>query len=399
MINSRLFATYRKRLEAKLKEDRNSKLWKGVIMFYHQTGERHCSPKEVVKYENTRFDGVEVAYLIYVDCSLEEAERYDPRFKGLDISILYAIGLKPDKISPNKQKRLFDLFKKITKSVKRKLGPYDRKKSIKRDYTGKFTFLGTGVSGVVLLRDNNAWKFAGEINKEYSLLKKIQDHHKGCQKNLIKVKGKSKEGIALEIEYIQGDSLESILEKQTPSLEEEKSFLSKKEVIKYASDIMNGLIEMREAGIWYHRDIRPANILIDKENDRAIIIDFGIATTDRNALPKDNRRYGGVNDLIALGQVMYKMATGNHIFAKSKSMERVTQAQRIKDYRDKVYSDKTGKLLEKHLKQVDKKIEDEQLKTLIKTCLTAKDYEYKKIQRMIKEFSNTKFKKTFEKIF
>lgn len=366
------FHRYRLRLKDELKEGKNSKLWKGLYMFF----ENDCSIKKVLEYEYTRFDGLSVANLIKSGCSPREADLYHPKFDGTSIAVLYSIGLKPNKISRDKQERLFNLFSKITRLVR------------KRNYKDKFKFLGTGVSSVVLLKDNSAWKFAEEINKEYPLLKKIKDYHKGSQKNIIKVKGKPEEGIALEIEYIQGDSLESILEKQTPSLEEEKSLLSKNKVIKYASDIINGLIEMHNAGVWHHRDIRPANILIDEKNDRAIIIDLGIATTDKHALPKDNRRYGGVNDLVALGQVIYKMATGEHIFGESNSMEKTIYAPKIKDYRDMVYSDRSGKLLEKHIRQVNEKIQDEKLKTLIKVCLTSKNYHYKRIQRIFEELSD-----------
>jgi len=85
---------------------------------------------------------------------------------------------------------------------------------------------------------------------------------------------------------------------------------------------------------------------------------------------------------------MYKMVTGEHIFAESESMERTIEAQKVKDYRRKVYLDKTGKLLRKHLEQVDTKIQDEKLKKLIKACLTAKNYHYKRIQRLFQEVSD-----------
>lgn len=336
--------------------------------------------KEIDKYDK-RFDGHDIVTLLKAGCSPKDANGYSPRFNTKIISILHNIGLTPDKITQDKQEILIGLFNEI---------------SISLSESHYYGLLGTGASGIVLLnkkqefkrlregvikkiKEKTAWKFAKNICKEYLLLKKIYDYHKGKQKNITEIKGEPKGEIALKIGHIIGDSLENILKKH-PSLPNNK-------ILKYGSDIINGLIEMRQAGIWYHRDIRPANIIIDEKNDKAVIIDLGIATTDRHALPKDNRRYGGINDLVSLGQVMYKMATGKHLFVKSKSMEKTIHAQKIKDYRDKVYSDETGKLLASHITQVDKTVQDEQLKTLIKTCLTAKNYHYKKIQRMFKKFS------------
>ena len=57
----------------------------------------------------------------------------------------------------------------------------------------------------------------------------------------------------------------------------------------------------------------------------------------------------------------------------------------LKDYRDKVYSDKTGKLLKKHLNQVDNDIQDDSLRTLIKKCLTSRRGQYRIIQRKFEE--------------
>lgn len=330
-----------------------------------------CSSEDAKKY-HFRFDAEAIAYLINAGCSPEEAGKYDENLNGEKIAILYTLEIKPDNFPLVKQEKLLLLFNRVLEHTEFHLSDVEDAK--------KFKSLGIGASGMVLLKEDNALKFSKNIYQEYNLLRKIQEYHKGNQRNIIRIKGEPKGRTVLEIEYIKGNSLEDILKKQIP--------LPQSTIIKYASDIMNGLIEMRQAGVWYHRDIRPANIMIDEINNQAIIIDFGIATTDKKALPQDNRRYGGVNDLVALGQVIYKMTAGEHIFVESKSMERTTHAQKIKDYRDEVYEDETGQMLEKHLRQVDEKIQDEKLKTLIKVCLTSKNYHYKKIKRILFRFSD-----------
>jgi serine/threonine protein kinase len=179
-------------------------------------------------------------------------------------------------------------------------------------------------------------------------------------------------GISLDL--IVGKSLEELI----------KSNSCRDKVLRYGSHLMEGLLELQRAGIWYHRDLRPGNIIVDERSDAAVIIDLGIATDDRNALPKDNRRFGGPNDLVSLGQIMYYIATGKHIFDKSQSMSLTLVRDEIKDYRDDAYSDTTGKLLAGHLAQVDKTVCDTKTKIAIKECLQAKLDDYQRIHEMFK---------------
>jgi len=340
-------------------------------------------------YKN--FSGYEISNLVKTGCSPKQALKYlklgEPKsvLDGNVISVLHLLRITPEIVKSShyqKKKRLLKFFRRLAYS----LPPQFKEK------WDNCSLIGTGTYSAVFLKNGSAFKFSMNIQREISLLKKLKN-----PRNVVSIKNgskvsfseddifhpaiveKRKSKFCVELDYLHGDSLENILN--------QKKYLPINKVLKYASDIMNGLIELRQAGIWYHRDIRPANIMIDQENDRALIIDLGVATKDRHAQNTYNRRYGGANDLVSLGQVMYKMATGDHIFAQSKSMEETVHAQKIRDYRDKVYSDKTGKLLEMHLKQVDKTVQDEQLRTLIKACLTAKNYHYRRIYRLFKKFS------------
>ncbi len=332
--------------------------------------DKRISP-EIAKNYDIRFFGSEIVNLIENEISSKEADKYNKNFRAFHIIILHKLGAD---YKLAEKEGLFDL-----------LGDIINNKEVENNLE-QFKILGAGASAAVLLKENIAWKFSLEIAEEYEILKKIQQKYKGNQKNVIKLIREPKEKIALEIEYIKGNSLENLIK--------ESNSLSSEKVIKYSSDIMNGLIEMRQAGIWYHRDIRPANIIIDEEKDRAVIIDLGKATTDKNALQIDNSRFGApkikgflANDLISLGQVIYYMATGEHIFAESESQTRTFSdlLEEINDYRNKVYADKSGELLKKHLKEIDETIEDKKVRYFIKACLTSKHYDYTKIKRMFKK--------------
>ena len=316
----------------------------------------YVSPEEAFKYDE-RFGGDDITTFKNKNISPEEANKYDRRFNLEDILLLRKCKVPPEvfsSFSDDKRETISKFFRKILSCIKR---------------GGDYSLFNTGGCSVLFFQkeNENVWKFSKKIEEEANLLRLLKE-----PKNVIQIKGDVKEGVAVGLEYIKGDSLENIIKKQ-PAMQSEK-------ILKYSAGIMNGLIEMRKAGIYYHRDIRPGNIIIDEENDRAVICDLGIATTDKHALAKDNRRYGGKNDLISLGQVMYKMATGNHLFAESPEMERTIYAEKIRDYREKVYSEPA--LLEKHLERVDKTVENEEVRTLIKSCLTAKNYDYGKMQKM-----------------
>ncbi len=225
---------------------------------------------------------------------------------------------------------------------------------------------------------------AGGINrrKEYDLL-----CYKGKSKNVINIfddrgiNGLVTLGMAdggINLEYIAGKTLEKVLEEER---------ISSEKIIHYADGIFNGLLELRQAGIYHHRDIRPANIMLREEDDQAVILDLGIATKDKDALPKDNKRFGGPNDLVSLGQVIYSMVTGKHLFTDSDSMQ-VTKIKRsIADEREKVYADVSRKSLDGYLLKVGKDISDDKIKSLAEICLKAKgtDEDYQTLETRFKE--------------
>ncbi len=268
-----------------------------------------------------------------------------------------------------------------------------RKKTIRSDvysdkYLERYKFLGTGRYSVVILDKEKSfvYKFSRTGREETRLLYKLSGLP--IQNNTIRIKRVVEFGQVdvlgkvdiLELEYISGKSLHQRLGEE---------IFTKEKTREYSSGILNGLLELRQAGIWHHRDIRPANIMIDEEKDRAVIIDLGIATTDKDALAEDNRRFGSpsgrrANDLNSLGQVVYKMATGEHIFAESKYMERTIFADKLRDHRDWIYERPEERLLP-YLRRVEETVKDRGLCEIVNFCLTSKgkDEDYQQLRKKL----------------
>ncbi|MBW2997330.1 protein kinase, partial [Candidatus Woesearchaeota archaeon] len=229
-----------------------------------------------------------------------------------------------------------------------------------------------------------ALKFSRTMLHEIKLMKRIRDYNRNGTQNIVNIIqeleiwptleeaisdhiiktgppkdyesiGKERERITVEIEYIEGYSLKNILKKQ--------NVLPEDKTLKYGAGILNGLLEIRAAGI-YHRDLHDRNILIEADTDRAVIIDLGAATEDPAEIHPLNRAYGGNNDLISLGQMMYKMATGKNLFNESPGFTCYSAVKDgVKTVREEVYDDPQKKV--EYLGKVRENVENRELAEII----------------------------------
>lgn len=297
-------------------------------------------------------------------CTSEIANSYDQSFDQYEIALFFAAKVLPR--DANTEHPLSKLFQLINSK--------------------NYWCLGTGIEGAFIRRKTRgaAFKVSKNAKKEHEFLQRLKALPQE-QVNTEVLDGDLYGDVVLPVKYVAGESLDYYL--RTSGAENGNP---KKAVIHFASGIVNGLCEMRRAGIFYHKDIRPANIMIDKKRAEAVIIDLACATTNRHAMlpfsenyegPVLNRRYSGPNDLVSVAQIMYKMATGEHLFNESKSQSESLRADDIHDQRTQAFAN--PEVLEHYKQKIVDNVNDEGLADAITTLLTAKNYEYGKMNRKL----------------
>jgi WD40 repeat protein len=122
--------------------------------------------------------------------------------------------------------------------------------------------------------------------------------------------------------FIEGRTLQELLDRQTP--------FSIDEIVRIGREAAAGLAAAHKGGV-VHRDVKPANILIEEPGGRVKITDFGLARgTDDVALTtaglvagtplfmSPEQAHGvaidGRSDLFSLGGVLYTLCTGRPPF-------------------------------------------------------------------------------------
>ncbi|MGH9685729.1 MAG: protein kinase domain-containing protein [Candidatus Acidiferrales bacterium] len=145
--------------------------------------------------------------------------------------------------------------------------------------------------------------------------------------------------------YVEGQDLHQII-KDNPKLPLER-------VVNFATQLADALAAAHAEGV-VHRDLKPQNILVDK-NDQIYISDFGLARsfaegavgmtqtgafmgTPRYMSPEqaEAKPTDGRSDLYAYGLILYEMATGDVPFRGKTTLELMYQRVREKPKSPKV---------------------------------------------------------------
>ena len=122
--------------------------------------------------------------------------------------------------------------------------------------------------------------------------------------------------------YIAGGSLQQRIENEGP--------LETCEVVRIGMQIAGGLAAAHKQGV-VHRDVKPANVLLENGADRAMVTDFGLARVAHEAAVTRSGTISGTpqfmspeqargesvdprSDLFSLGSVMYAACTGRAPF-------------------------------------------------------------------------------------
>ena len=132
----------------------------------------------------------------------------------------------------------------------------------------------------------------------------------------------------LVMQYVPGESVQTRVDQDGP--------LSVEETLRIGAQIADGLAAAHQQGL-IHRDVKPANILLEQSVDRVLISDFGLARAVDDAsltrsgivagtphyMSPEQARGAGIDcrsDMFGLGSVLYFMCTGHPPFRADGAM-------------------------------------------------------------------------------
>lgn len=137
----------------------------------------------------------------------------------------------------------------------------------------------------------------------------------------------------LVMQFVSGESLQERIDREGP--------MELCEILRIGMQVADGLSAAHHQDL-VHRDIKPSNILLEKDTDRALISDFGLARTADDASLIRTGVFAGTpqymspeqasgksvderSDLFSLGSMLYTMSAGRPPFYADSSEEVMRQ--------------------------------------------------------------------------
>ncbi len=111
--------------------------------------------------------------------------------------------------------------------------------------------------------------------------------------------GLSDEGCFFAMEFIAGSSLASVIDDHRRS----SAFIPKHRGISVLRQVANGLAAVHAQGV-IHRDVKPSNIVIERDTGRAVLVDFGIAIHSAESDQQDDDVLHGTPAYMAPEQII-----------------------------------------------------------------------------------------------
>jgi len=136
-------------------------------------------------------------------------------------------------------------------------------------------------------------------------------------------------GWFLIMDYVAGGTLAQLSEPGRP--------LEWTRAARYIADVADGLAEVHARGLW-HLDIKPGNILLDRDRDQAVLTDFGLASQAADAksgcgtlgymAPEIfDGKPTAKTDVFALAATLYRLVTGQPPFMARSVISALGEAQ------------------------------------------------------------------------
>ncbi len=171
--------------------------------------------------------------------------------------------------------------------------------------------------------------------REASALASVRSEHVAMVHSF----GLSEEGCFFAMEFIAGSPLSAVIDDHRRT----GAFIPKHRGISVLRQVANGLAAVHAQGV-IHRDVKPSNIVIERDTGRAVLVDFGIAihtseanTQDDDVLhgtpaymaPEQIITDGGITplaDVYSLGCTAFELLTGQLPF-KAESIQMLLARQ------------------------------------------------------------------------